>query len=102
MTFDTSALGVSATMASPASQPVVGDTFAVTSRAVYLFWGLYPVKMPSLQNTLEGQLAGGRAVQNLRIHVGRSLPDLLITLLTGGLVSPVGVTFQGVISAPPP
>lgn len=102
MTFDATSLGVPTTMASAAAQPAVGDTFNVTSRAVYLFWGLYPVKMPSLQNTLEGQLAGGRGVQDLKIHVGHGLSDLLVTVLTAGLVSPVAVRFEGVITPPSP
>lgn len=102
MTFDSTSLGVQATMASAVSQPAVGDTFTVTSHAVYLFWGLYPVKMPSLRNTLEGQLAGGRGVQDLRIHVGRRWSDLLVTVLTVGVVSPVSVTFEGVITPQSP
>lgn len=102
MTFDATSLGVPVVMASPASQPAVGDTFNVTSRATFLAWGLYPIKIPSLQNTLEGQLAGGRGVQNLRIRVHRRWSDLLVTALTAGLVVPVSVTFDGVITPPSP
>jgi hypothetical protein len=102
VTFDATSLGVPVTLASAVSQPAVGDSFKVTSRAVYLFWGLYAVKRPSLENALEGQLAGGRSVQDLRIHVGRSLTDLFFTALTGGLVSPVGVTFEGVVTRASP
>lgn len=102
LTFDATSLGVPATMASAASQPAAGDTFNVTSRAVYLFWGLYPVKRPSLENTLEGQLAGARAVQDLRIHVSRRWSDLLVTVMTLGFVSPVAVNFQGVVAPASP
>ena len=102
MTFDATSLGAPAVMASAASQPAVGDPFAVTSRALYAFWGLYPIRTASLQNTLEGQLAGGRGVQNLRIRVRRRLSDLLVTVLTAGLLTPVSVTFEGVVAPQSP
>ncbi len=98
MTFDSTSLGVSASMAAAASQPVAGDTFKVTTHALYAFWGLVPLREPDLLGQLQGQLAGGQAVQNLRIHVRRRLPDVLVTALTLGLVSPVSVTFRGVIT----
>jgi len=102
LTFDSTSLGVPVSMASPASRPAVGDTFNVRTGAIYMLWGLVPLKTPSLENTLESQLAGGRAVRDLRIHVGRRLPDLFITVLTAGIVAPVSVTFEGVIAAPSP
>ena len=102
LTFDSTSLGVPVSMASAASRPAVGDTFNVRLGAVYLLWGLLPIKTPNLENTLESQLAGGRAVRNLRIHVRRRLPDVLITVLTAGIVSPVSVTFEGVVAAASP
>jgi hypothetical protein len=102
LTFDSTSLGVPVSMASAASRPAAGDTFNVRSGAVYIFWGLLPIKTPSLENTLESQLAGGRAVRDLRIEVGRRVPDLLLTVLTLGLVAPVSVTFHGVVAAPSP
>lgn len=100
--FDSTSLGVPVSMASSASQPAVGDTFNIRAGAVYVLWGLLPVKTPSLENTLESQLAGGRAVRDLRIDVGRRWSDLLVTVLTAGIVAPVSVTFQGVVAAPSP
>ena len=38
LTFDARSLGVQATMASPATEPAVGDTFRVTQTALHLFW----------------------------------------------------------------
>ena len=61
-----------------------------------------PLKTPSLENTLETQLTGGRAVRDLRIHVTRRIPDLLVTLLTAGIVSPVSVRFTGIIGTQAP
>jgi len=102
LTFDSTSLGVPVSMASPASQPAVGDTFNVRSGAVYVFWGLLAVNTPSLERTLESQLGSGRAVRDLRIKVGRRWSDLLVTVLTAGIVSPVSVSFEGIIAAPPP
>ncbi len=102
MTFDATSLGVPASMAAPATQPAVGDTFNIRSHAWYLFWGLFPSSEPSLERTLEGQLAGGRSVQNLRIHVYRRFTDILITVVSAGIVDPVSVSFEGVITARSP
>jgi len=98
MTFDSTSLGVPAAMAAAASQPVVGDTFKVTDHALYAVWGLIPLRRPSLLATLEAQVAGGRAVQNLRIRIRRRWPDLLVTTLSAGLLNPVSVTFEGIIA----
>ncbi len=102
MTFDTTSLGVPASMASPAAQPAVGDTFAVRTGALYLFWGLVSARTPSLQSVLEGQLGGGRAVRDLRIHVSRRFWDLVITVVTVGFAAPVSVTYEGIIAASSP
>ena len=98
MTFDATSLGVPAAMASAASRPVAGDTFNVQSKAVYLFWGLYASSRPSLLNALESQLSGGRGVQDLTVRVSHRWSDALITVLTAGIVTPVTVTFHGVVA----
>ena len=98
MTFDSTSLGVPAAMAAATSQPVVGDTFNVTDHALYAMWGLIPLRRPSLLATLEAQVAGGRGVQNLRIHVRRRWLDVLVTALSAGLLNPVSVTFEGIVA----
>lgn len=97
MTFDANSLGVPAGMASPAQQPAVGDTFNVQVKALYLLWGAIPSRVPSLERTLEGQLAGGRSIQGLSIRVYHRWSDVLVTLLTVGILDPVSVRFHGVI-----
>ncbi len=97
MNFDARALGVTATMASPASQTLPGDTFAVTTRAIHILWGLYAVKNPELRSVLAGQVTGNQSVANLRIAVRKTLPDLIVTVLTVGIVSPTAITYQGVV-----
>lgn len=97
ITFDATSLGVPVSMASAAAQPAAGDTFNIRSKAVYLFWGLYASSKPSLIHVLEGQVAGARAIQDLRVRVSRRWSDVLITTLTAGLVTPVTVTFRGTV-----
>jgi len=95
--LDARALGAPVTMAAPAGQPVEGERFEVTSRALYAFWGAFKIKQPSLQKALAGQLTGGKAISDLRIKVKSSFGDILITALTAGLVVPRAVTFEGVV-----
>jgi hypothetical protein len=96
--FDAAALGVPATLASPAGQPPQGDRFSVTSHAVYGFWGLVRLKQPSLQKALAGQLAGGKAVADVRIRARSRWSDVLLTGLTLGLIAPRTVTYEGVVT----
>jgi hypothetical protein len=96
-TFDTTTLGVPATMSVAADQPVEGSRFQVTSRAVYAFWGLAKVKDPSLRKALAAQLAGGRRIVNLKIKVRSRWNDVLLTVLTAGLLVPRAVTYEGVV-----
>ena len=97
MTFDAQTLGVKATLASPATEPPAGTPFKVTRTGVFLFWGAFPVARPSLENALAGQLVGGAEVANVRIKVRSRFADVLLTVLTAGLVAPRSVTFEGVV-----
>jgi len=97
LTFDARSLGVPATMAGPAVAAAPSDSFTVRQTAVHLFWGLYEVRPPSLQNALAGQLADGRGVANLRIRAHRRWSDILGSILSLGLIVPSSVTFEGVI-----
>jgi hypothetical protein len=96
-TFDARTLGVPVTMASPAGQPPEGTRFRVSSHALYAFWGLAKIKDPSLRKALAAQLAGGSGIADLRIKVRSRWSDVLITALTGGLIVPRAVTFEGVV-----
>jgi hypothetical protein len=97
MTLDATTLGVPVTLASPAGQPPQGSRFSVTSHAVYGLWGLATLKHPSLRKALAAQLAGGSGVADLKIKVRSRFADVLITALTGGLIVPRAVTFEGVV-----
>jgi hypothetical protein len=102
LTFDARSLGVQATMASPATEPAVGDTFRVTQKAVHLFWGLYQMRGASLQNALAAQLGNDRGVANLRVRTWHKWSDVVATVLTLGLVAPTSVTFEGVLTRAAP
>ncbi|MFL5494212.1 MAG: hypothetical protein ACJ8DC_07510 [Gemmatimonadales bacterium] len=97
-TFDATTLGVPATLASPAAAPPKGDRFTVTSRAVFALWGVARLKQPSLRKVLAGQLGGGSGVADVKIRVRSRFSDLLITVLTAGLLVPRSVTFEGVVT----
>ena len=97
-TFDATTLGVPATLASPAAQPAQGDRFKVTSRAVFALWGIARLKEPSLRKVLAGQLGGGSGLADVKIRVRSRFADLLITVLTAGLIVPRSVTFEGVVT----
>jgi hypothetical protein len=99
-TFDATTIGVPVTMASPAGQPPQGGRFRVTSRALYVFWGLARVKDPSLRKALAAQLGGGSGIADLKIKVRSRWSDVLITALTAGLLVPRAVTFEGVVTGP--
>jgi hypothetical protein len=95
--FDATTLGVPATLASPAGQRPEGARFRVTSHAVYGFWGLAKIKDPSLRKALAAQLAGGSGIADLKIKVRSRWSDVLVTALTGGLIVPRAVTYEGIV-----
>lgn len=98
LSFDATTLGVPATLASPAGQPPAGARFRVSSKAVFGLWGIARLKEPSLRKALAAQLGGGSGVADVRIRVRSRWSDVLLTVLTGGLVVPRTVTFEGVVT----
>jgi hypothetical protein len=102
-TFDAQRLGLPVTVSSPVEAPPEGSHFKVTSHAVYAFWGVAQIGRPSLDKALAAQLAGAKGIANLKIKVRSRWGDVLVTVLTLGLIVPRSVTFEGVIlqSTPP-
>jgi len=97
-TFDATSLGVPVTMASPpAGADTAGNQFSVTRKATYAFWGVARLGQPRLSDALAQQLVGGKEVRNLRIKVTSKWTDVLVTVLTGGLLVPRSVTYEGVV-----
>jgi hypothetical protein len=96
-TFDATTLGVPVTMAAPAGQQPADARFRVTSHALYGFWGLARIKDPSLRKALAAQLAGGSGIADLKIKVRSKWTDVLVTVLTAGLIVPRAVTYEGTV-----
>ena len=101
LTFDATHLGVPTTMAGPAQAPPQGTPFRVTKHPVFLMLGLLPVSRPNLEDVLAGQVGTGAGVADLKITVRSRWSDLLVTVLTAGLVVPRSVTFEGVVVPAP-
>lgn len=95
--FDSSHLGVTATMAEPAQPPTTGSAFRITKHPVYLFMGLFSMGSSNMEDLLAGQLGTGASIANLKIHVRSRWHDVLITVITVGIVAPRSVTYEGVI-----
>jgi len=96
-TFDATTLGANVSLASaPGTQPCV-TRFRRSEKAVFLLWGLIPASRPSLQNAIAGQVTGSAEVKDLRISVRSRFTDLLFTAISGGLVVPRSVTFEGCV-----
>jgi hypothetical protein len=99
-TFDARILGVPATVAVRPSDAPAGEAFRVSRKAVFAFWGMVPMQRPSLELALAGQVAGESEIANLRITVKSGFGDLLATLITGGLIVPRTVVFEGIVVPP--
>lgn len=100
LSFDASTLGVRATLAEPAGTTPPGEDFRVNKKAVFLFFGVLKASSPSLEKVLAGQLVDGSEINNLSIEVRSGFPDVLLTILTLGLVVPRTVTFTGTVAPP--
>lgn len=97
LTYDATALGVPATLASSASEPVEGEHFKVTSRAVWGLWGLVQLSQPDLRKALAHQVGDGVAVADIRIKSKARFSDILFTVITLGLLSTRSVTVEGTV-----
>lgn len=99
-TFDATSLGVPVTMGSAAGAPPQGTPFRNTTHSIHGLFGLFRISSPDLRKALNRQLIDGAGVADLRIKVRSSLTDVLFTVLTGGLLVPRTVTFEGTIVPP--
>ena len=97
VSFDAGTLGVKVSMAEPAGQQPEGTEFTITKKAVFLLFGLRRASSPSLESVLGGQLLDAAEIRNLQIKVRSRFADILITILTVGLIVPRSVTFHGYV-----
>ncbi len=97
LTYDATALGVPATLASSASEPAEGEHFEVTSRAVWGLWGMVQLSQPDLRKALAHQVGDGVSVADIRIKSKARFSDILFTVITLGLLSTRSVTVEGTV-----
>ncbi len=95
--FDATTLGLEAQMSSAASAPPNGQEFEINVKAVYMLWGLVRIAKPDLGKVLAAQVSGDAKVANLKIRVRSRWTDILLTVLTAGLIVPRSVAFEGVV-----
>ena len=97
VTYDTAHLGVPVSLADAAQAPATGTPFSVTKHPVYVLWGAFNAAEPNLDDLLSGQLGAGTALTQVRIRSRLRWSDLLVTVLSAGVLSPRSVTFEGII-----
>lgn len=97
LTIDSTELGVPATLAESAQNPPQGTPFTVTRHPVYVLWGLIPASRPNAEDILAGQVGTGARIANLRVRARSRWSDILITVLTAGIIVPRSVTFEGIV-----
>lgn len=97
LTFDATELGVPTSLAEAAQTPPQGTAFKVTKHPVFLLWGAVGASKPNAEDVLAGQVGSGARIANLRIKVRSRWSDILVTVLTAGLIAPRSVTFEGTV-----
>ena len=83
----------------PVSMTDVKETpvksFSSDNRAIWLFWGIIPVAIPEVDGVLVPEMAGHTGVQNLKITTEFDALDLVVTILTDGIIYMRTVTVEG-------
>lgn len=102
LSIDGTKVGVPVTLASSVDAPAQGTPFTVKTHAVYGLWGIATLREPSVANTLRSQLLGAREVRDVRIRMHSGVTDVIVSLLTLGLIVPRSVQVDGVIMGDAP
>jgi hypothetical protein len=84
-------------MASAAATSATGEPFSISRKSIYLVAGLVHAARPSIDDVLSAQATSNARVADLRIKVRSRFSDILISILTVGMVVPRTVTFEGVV-----
>ncbi len=98
--FDATTLGTRTMLSARAVEQPNGEAFAVTKKAVFVLWGLAAPNKISLDRALAGQVTGDAEIANLRVVTKSGVGDIIVTIITLGLVVPRTVTYTGVIVQP--
>jgi hypothetical protein len=99
-TFDARTLGTRTTLSARATQQPQGEPFRISKTAVWVLWGAVSASRPSLDRVLSTQVVGDAEIANLRVTAKSRFGDVLVTALTGGLVVPRTIVYEGIIVKP--
>jgi hypothetical protein len=75
----------------------VAETLQDPLPHVHGLFGLITLSQANLQKALARQLVGGQQIAQVKIKSTSRWSDVLLTLLTAGLLVPRTVTYEGVI-----
>ena len=69
--------------------------FAVSTRAVWLFWGLIELSVPDFDQIIGPYAADRAGIQKLKIKTEYDLLDFVVSKLTVGIVTTRSMKIQG-------
>jgi hypothetical protein len=72
-----------------------GTDFVVTKQALWLFWGLMPISVPKIDEVIGPKIADHEGIQNLKITTQLGFIDIVISGITGGVLTSQTVIIQG-------
>jgi len=98
--YDARTLGAKTTLSARSAEQPQGEAFKISKTAFFAFWGIATASRPSLERVLSSQVSGESEIANLRITEKSRIGDIIVTVLTAGLVIPRTITFEGVIVNP--
>ena len=98
--YDARTLGARTTLAAPATDQPKGESFKISKTAFFAFWGVATASRPSLERVLASQVSGESEIANLRITEKSRIGDVIVTVLTAGLVVPRTITYDGTVVNP--
>jgi len=72
-----------------------GEHFSEEKQAFWLFWGLAPLIIPEIDEVVASEVSGHAGVQNLKITTQYTAIDMIINILTSGILHPRTITIEG-------
>lgn len=71
------------------------QTFESESKAIWLFWGLVPLSVPTIDQVAGPEAADHAGVQNLKITTEDDALDVIVWILTNGILTMRTITIEG-------
>ena len=72
-----------------------GEEFLEERKALWLFWGAMPLALPIVDEVIGPQVVDHTGVQNLKITTYSCPLDLIVTILTDGILTMRTVKIEG-------